>query len=474
MQSTSVDVVIVGAGLSGLQTARLVQEAGLSCIVLEAIDRVGGKTRTVRSADTNSGFNDLGAAWINDTSQSNMFALLKELKLTAVMQRAEGKDVMLLKDGQVELVAHGDLPPASEEDAALLANVFAKVQELVEEDLESPSAAEKARKLDRATVAEFCKEISGPNVYVETQAQILSQALWGASADDVSALFFVKYCKAGTGLSQLLSDEKDGAQYIRIREGTQSFAKGIAGKLTPNSVRLSTPVKSIHQHKGDDCEVKTTTGLAFRCKKVVVSISTCLYPMIEFNPPLPPAKKDLSENTTMCYYTKYVLVFSSPWWRDAGLSGSFVSDRGGPITFAFDTCVEQDEQWSISCFVVGKPGLEWSTLPMAARRKEVLEEFKYAFGKAVGKVPDPINTIEMQWSKDQYFQGAPCAIMGPGILTSVGKVLTKPFDNVHFVGTETADLWRGYMEGAVRSGIRGAKEVIEALKSQKKPPVAKL
>ncbi|KAK7621140.1 hypothetical protein IWX50DRAFT_135372 [Phyllosticta citricarpa] len=163
-QSCSVDVIIVGAGLSGLQAARLVQEAGLTCIVLEAIGRVGGKTRTVRSAETNSGFKDIGAAWLNDTSQSNMFALMKELKLTAVVQRAEGKDVMLSKDGQVELVPHGDSSPASDEDAALLATVFAKVQELVEEDIESPSAAEKARKLDHLTVADFGEEISGSNV----------------------------------------------------------------------------------------------------------------------------------------------------------------------------------------------------------------------------------------------------------------------------------------------------------------------
>lgn len=111
MQHYSADVVVVGAGLSGLQTARLVQEAGLSCIVLEAIDRVGGKTLSVRSAESNSGYNDLGAAWINDTTQSNMYALLNELKLTAVVQRVKGKDVMLSKDGQVTLVPHGDLPP---------------------------------------------------------------------------------------------------------------------------------------------------------------------------------------------------------------------------------------------------------------------------------------------------------------------------------------------------------------------------
>lgn len=67
------DVVVVGAGLGGLQAALKVRAAELSVCVLEATNRVGGKTYTVQSCK--KGFNDLGAAWINDTNQSEMFKL---------------------------------------------------------------------------------------------------------------------------------------------------------------------------------------------------------------------------------------------------------------------------------------------------------------------------------------------------------------------------------------------------------------
>ncbi|KAK7510032.1 uncharacterized protein IWZ02DRAFT_437535 [Phyllosticta citriasiana] len=80
---------------------------------------------------------------------------------------------------------------------------------------------------------------------------------------------------------------------------------------------------------------------------------------------------------------------------------------------------------------------------------------------------------QSKWS-GQIMSTSTCVIMGPGVLTSVGQALKEPVGNVHFVGTETSDVWRGYMEGAVRSGIGGAEEVIEALQGQKKRSVASL
>lgn len=75
----------------------------------------------------------------------------------------------------------------------------------------------------------------------------------------------------------------------------------------------------------------------------------------------------------------------------------------------------------------------------------------------------------MEWSKEEFFEGATCPVPPPGLISSVdASAVRAPFDNIHFVGTETALIWRGYMEGAVRSGDRGAQEVIDALKRSEK------
>lgn len=102
------DVVVVGAGLSGLQAAHVIKAAGLTVRVLEATERVGGKTLTMRS--TERGFNDLGAAWINDTNQSEMFKLFQRYGIDTEVQRACGYDVIQLADGSVIKTPFGQLP----------------------------------------------------------------------------------------------------------------------------------------------------------------------------------------------------------------------------------------------------------------------------------------------------------------------------------------------------------------------------
>ena len=74
-----------------------------------------------------------------------------------------------------------------------------------------------------------------------------------------------------------------------------------------------------------------------------------------------------------------------------------------------------------------------------------------------------IGVFEQQWAGEQWSQGCPCPVMGPDLLGRVGHALRSPFENIYFVGTETAYEWKGYMDGAVSSGKRGAEEVISAL-----------
>jgi NADPH-dependent 2,4-dienoyl-CoA reductase/sulfur reductase-like enzyme len=106
----SVDVVIIGAGLAGLTAAREVTKAGYSCVVLEARARVGGRTYT---HTLDKGIVDLGAAWINDTNQSQIFALAEELKLELIEQNTTGNAVLLDHDGSAKPFPYGELPPVS-------------------------------------------------------------------------------------------------------------------------------------------------------------------------------------------------------------------------------------------------------------------------------------------------------------------------------------------------------------------------
>lgn len=103
------DAIVVGAGLAGLQAAITLQREGLQTLVLEARDRVGGRTLTLRSNDGKVKA-DLGAAWINDTNQSEMWRLAKELGLHTYVQNIAGSVVVQDFDGSLVKFPYGDIP----------------------------------------------------------------------------------------------------------------------------------------------------------------------------------------------------------------------------------------------------------------------------------------------------------------------------------------------------------------------------
>lgn len=105
-----VDVIIIGAGLSGLQTAVSLHDGGLSILILEARDRIGGKTL---SRDFDGGVSDMGAAWINSTNQSKMYALAKRFGLDTIEQNTNGDIVMHDLDGSVHTFGYGGVPKVS-------------------------------------------------------------------------------------------------------------------------------------------------------------------------------------------------------------------------------------------------------------------------------------------------------------------------------------------------------------------------
>jgi monoamine oxidase len=115
-------VIIVGAGLSGLRAAREVHNAGLSYIVLEAMDHVGGKTLSVKASSNGKGVVDMGAAWLNDTSQSAIYGLATEFGFDLVEQRVGGVSLYQDHEGEVHAIPFGMLAKASSSSLVLGTN----------------------------------------------------------------------------------------------------------------------------------------------------------------------------------------------------------------------------------------------------------------------------------------------------------------------------------------------------------------
>ncbi|KAF5003431.1 hypothetical protein FDECE_10028 [Fusarium decemcellulare] len=453
----SYDVVIIGAGLAGLSAAHEVLKAGLTCVVLEARDRVGGKTWSQPNAD-GKGVIDLGAAWINDSNQSRVYALAKRYGAEVIEQNTQGNAVLQDFDGKCSPFAYGELPNF---DEATKKNV-AEIRDLCEAECQALDTwRPKDTSIDSLTFEAFLRSKGASDAALAT-AMVWTRAMLGLDPKDISALYFLNYCKSGGGLLQMRSDRKHGGQYLRIRQGTQIFAKGLASSLPDNIIRLQSPVQTIVQESGRSIKVQAQ-GAVYSGRKVITTVPGPVLKNISFYPKLPPVKQAWAESLTYGYYTKAMMEFKTPFWVERGFCGlaqSFI----GPASVVRDSCSPKDKKYVLTCFMSGEPGKAWAALSTPDREKALVEQLGKLFG---------VNDLESQfvqmttyeWVNDEYAGwGCPCTSLPPGVLDTLGgDGLREPCENLHFAGTETAGEWKGYMEGAIRSGERAAGEVVKDL-----------
>ncbi|KAF7190535.1 putative flavin-containing monoamine oxidase A [Pseudocercospora fuligena] len=461
-----VDVVVVGAGLSGLSAAVHLHKSGLKVKVLEARDRVGGKTY---SKEVNGSACDVGAAWINDTNQSKMYELSQRYGLELIVQNSEGEFICDEGIGKHRKHPYGSLEVSEDGSDKAEIEEIVRVRDVFEEtcqkiDIRNPVASGKKLRedLDLITFEEWLKSI-GAGEHAMNALKVGTRAMLGVEPSEMSATYFLDYCKSGGGYMQMRGDRKHGGQYLRVKKGTQSFSKGLAGELPEDAIVFMSPVRKIEQIAGA-VRVTSARGV-FEASRVVVSVPTPLYKEIAWSPPLPSDKLEMAGSTMLGDYCKSIVFYKTPWWRNHGLTGMSQSARG-PFGVTRDSSVDADEHYSLTCFLVGQPAREWRLLSLEERRKAVLAQIQQLFGK-FAEVEMPIHIEEQIWKNEQWSQGCPCPVFGPGGLTKFEATLRAPTGRIHFVGTETAFEWKGYMEGAVRSGERGAQEVLLALNAAK-------
>ncbi|KAI9933135.1 hypothetical protein MW887_007606 [Aspergillus wentii] len=452
------DVVVIGAGLSGLTAAEKILQSGHSCIILEARDRVGGRTWSQPLED--NGVVDLGAAWINDTNQSRMIALARRAGAELIEQNIVGNGILQREDKQRIVFPYGTTPKIT----AQIQQEMERLRDEVEADCQKVDCSRPVDvELDSLTFLAYLQR-KGASEAAIANASVWTRAMLGHEPQDLSALYFLNYCKSGGGLLQMRSDGKHGAQYLRVRQGTQIFATTLAAALPPSTLRLNHPVTSIHQLSSQNILIESA-GRTIRARKVISSVPTPVLKTITFNPPLPPKKKLLTDSFRYGYYTKVMLVFRSPWWVERGFCGLAQSFHG-PVSVFRDTSSPNDKKYVLTSFLAGDAGRAWSALPTPKDREDaLLAQLGDIYGDPALPRAEFIQSVGHEWSMEKFSgEGCPCPALPPGVLSIAGDALREPVGDVHFVGTETAAEWKGYMEGAVRSGERGSEEVLDGFR----------
>jgi len=451
--SGTTDAVVVGAGLAGLTAARVLARAGRSVVVLEARDRVGGRTATVDRAGARL---DVGGQWLAP-QQRRMQALVREYGLGMFPTFHRGRKIL-------ELGGH-----RSTYDGAIPSLPFTSLLdlEIARRRMErqgaavaalAPRTARSALRLDAQSLAAWRARLmrTAPTRAVFDAAV---RVVFGAEPSEISALYFAAYSNAGGGFLKLV--EVDGAaQEQRFVDGAQGVSSALAAELGA-AVRLGTPVRAIEWNV-HGVAVHTDTD-AHRGRHVVLALAPALVRTLRFSPALPPAKDQLLQRMPMGATIKCVVVYERPFWRDAGWSGEVVSD-GDLISVTYDNTSADGRTAALVAFIVGAAARQWSTRSTDERRRAVIQALVRWFGQAAAR---PVLYEDKDWSADPWSGGCPVGVLPPGALTTAAAGLADPVGPLHFAGTETATEWTGYMEGAAQSGERVAAEVLEEGRNHK-------
>jgi monoamine oxidase len=439
-----VDYAVVGAGLSGLSAARELHRRGASVAVLEARERVGGKMHTVSVGGCAV---DLGAHWVGPT-QRRMLVLTDELGIAREKQHLDGTHLLTLGGERHEFT--GSTPIVSVGGTAETALRVAWVElrrRLV--DNEQPWRSRGAGRLDSFTLAHWMRGLRSQTA--RATFKIAARTVFGAEPSELSFLYFLWYAQCAGGI-QALMDFEGGAQDSHLTGGTQQVCERIAAELG-DAVALGSPVSSIEH--GPDGVLVASAGRSIRATKLIVAVSPALAARIDFEPALPPAREALAQRMPLGAYMKGVAVYDRAWWRDRGLSGLAVADRG-PVQMVVDAGPRGGEPGVLIAFITGAPALEMTRLSGDARRAAVLEAIA---GAVAPEAASPATYRDFNWTEERWSRGAPVGLMGPGTLSRLGPALREPAGPVHWCGTDTATEWNGYMEGAVQAGERAAREI---------------
>ncbi|GFG72824.1 putative flavin-containing monoamine oxidase AofH [Mycobacterium botniense] len=437
--------MVVGAGFAGLVAARELMRRGRDVLVLEGRDRVGGRSLTGNVAGLPV---DLGGTFVGPT-QDAVLALAAELGVHTVPTYHAGANLIRWR-GWVRPY-HGTIPRLSLTGLLDIGRVrwqFERIARRV--PLTQPWTAHRAHQLDTVSLGQWLRSVHATATSRDLMA-IMARVTWGAEPDEVSMLHAARYVHAAGGLDRLL-DVENGAQQDRFLAGTQQIAHLMAEELGSRVV-VATPVTGIEWHDGT-ATVIAAHGRA-EARFVIVAIPPAHRASIQFAPPLPVEHQELAEHWPQGRLSKAFAAYSTPFWRAQGFSGEALSDEG-PVFITFDVSPRDEGPGILLGFVDAR---NFDHLPAEQRRREVVSCFGSLFGEEAAK---PLDYVDHCWGAEEFAAGGPTAAVPPGSWTRYGPWLRQPVGPIHWAGTETADQWTGFLDGAVRSGLRAAAEV-EAL-----------
>lgn len=337
-----IDVVVVGAGVTGLTTALRLHEAGLDVLVLEARDRVGGRLYT----ETVDGVRlEIGGQWVSP-DQSALLAMIDELGLETYPRHRDGDSVYIGRDG-VRRTFQGEAFPVPDATAAEMQRIIKELDSLAARmDPLVPWEHPDAERLDRMSFAAWLAEQTEDAEARDNVGLYVGPAMLTKPAHSFSALSAVLMAASAGGFSHLV--DADFILDRRVVGGLQEVPVRLAARL-PGRVRLGEPVLRV-TWDAEGATVHTGAG-EYRARRVVMAVPPTLVNRVQYVPALPPVQAQMRQHQSFGLVLKLHITYETPFWRAAGLSGTAFS----PYALVHEAYDNTNED------VPGRPAGRWSS-----------------------------------------------------------------------------------------------------------------
>jgi monoamine oxidase len=424
------DVIVVGGGFAGVTAAREAALGGRSVLLLEARDRLGGRTWTNAWADTEI---ELGGAWVHWHQPHTWSEITRAGLETVLSEDAERASWYVGDDRRVGTIAERD---------AIAEIGWNRFVEGVEVCLPSPHqpllAIDELARFDRLSIAERVAELT---LSKEERAVLWAEleSLAHAPLEEAGAVSVLRW-HALSGYSLALTQYTGGR--VTLAEGTAALLHAIAS-VAPFEVQLSTPVTAIRQ-ESSGVEVSTGDGETLRARVVVVTVPLNTLGAIDFEPSLSAGKQAAVAQGHAARGSKiFIRARGEPVLQNAIRAGH-------PFGYLDTEVVLADGSQLLIGFGPDAARCDAADLNGVQRS---LDEILPGY--------EAVEATAHNWPADEYARGT-WAIHRPGWYTTHHAEMQRPEGRVQLAGSDLADGWAGFIDGAIESGLRAGAWAREA------------
>jgi monoamine oxidase len=417
------DVIVVGGGFAGLTAAREAALRGCSVQLLEARDRLGGRTWT---SPWNGSSIEYGGAWVH-WHQPHTWS-----EITRAGLRVEISDDA---DDASWYVGEERRAGTLEERNAILRRGWDRFVAGVEQALPRPydpvHALNRLARFDRLTISERLNELTLPPEEHDVLAAEL-ESLANAPLDDAGAVSVLRW-HALSGYSLALTQYATGGR-VTIVGGTQALARAITA-VARFERRLGTIVAAVTQ-RPDGVEVETRDGTRFAARAAVVAVPLNTLGAIRFSPALAEPKQQAIALGQASRGAKIMIHARG----DAVLQNSIRPGHAFGYV-ATEQLLADGTQLMIG---FGPDGASWQTADPSRIQRQL---------DAILPGYQLLEATAHDWVADEFSRGT-WAIHRPGWYEHHHAAMQQPDGRVLLAGSDLANGWAGFIDGAIESGLR--------------------